>query len=141
MVERDEDTYSALREMAEDIHLVSRNHNDELIGIDYYNRLSVLSEEELELLLSLWQRKTITCRKEKLASQWMIIQVIAFISFATYLAWQFGGLVGVLSSIIGVVALIAMIEDKRVKTARRNLVDAIRVYQHLCQHLQNRSQQ
>lgn len=140
MIERDEDTYSALIEMAEDIHLVSRNHNDELIGIDYYNNLSILSREELDQLLSLWHRKTITCKKEKLASQWMVVQVLLFISFAIYLAWQFGGVIGILSSIIGVVAMIAMIEDKRVRTAKRNLADAKRVYHHLSQHQDSRGQ-
>ncbi|MBD3634123.1 MAG: hypothetical protein HUJ23_04370 [Methylophaga sp.] len=141
MIERDEDTYHALKEMAEDIHLVSRNHNDELIGIEYYNNLAVLSREELDDLLRLWHRKTITCRKEKLASQWMVLQVIIFIGFAIYLAWQFGGLVGVLSSIVGIIAMIAMIEDKRVKIAKRNLADANRVYQHLNDHLERRGQQ
>lgn len=141
MIERDEDTYHALKEMAEDIHLVSRNHNDELIGIEYYNNLAVLSREELDDLLRLWHRKTITCRKEKLASQWMVLQVIIFIGFAIYLAWQFGGLVGVLSSIVGIIAMIAMIEDKRVKIAKRNLADANRVYQHLSDHLERRGQQ
>jgi len=138
MIERDEATYSALREMAEDIHLVSRNHNDELIGIEYYNKLEILSREELNELLGLWQRKTVTCRKEKLASQWMVMQIMMLIAFAVYVAWQLGGFAGLLSSIIGVIAMIAMIEDKRVRVAKRNLADANRVYQHLSEHLQSR---
>lgn len=138
MIERDEDTYSALREMAEDIHLASRNHNDELIGIEYYNKLTTLSHEELEELLRLWQRKTITCRKEKLSSQWMVMQILMLIAFAVYVAWQLGGFAGLLSSIIGVIAMIAMIEDKRVSIAKRNLADANRVYRHLSEHLESR---
>lgn len=140
MIERDEDTYSTLKEMAEDIHLVSRNHNDELIGIDYYNNLGILSREELDQLLSLWHRKTITCQKEKLASQWLVMQILMLIAFAIYVAWQLGGFAGLLSSIVGVIAMIVMIEDKRVKTAKRNLADAKRVYQHLSQHLESRGQ-
>jgi hypothetical protein len=137
MIERDENTYSALKEMAEDIHLVSRNDNDELIGVDYYNKLSILSDQELDELLRLWQRKVTTCHKEKLASQWMVVQILMFISFAIYLAWQFGGLTGVLSSITGVIAMIAMIEDKRVIIAKRNLADARRVYQQLSERRHN----
>lgn len=140
MLERDEDTYAALMEMAEDIHLVSRNHNDELIGIEYYNKLQLLRTEQLEQLVSAWQRKTITCHKEKLASQWMVCQILLLIGFAIYVAWQTGGFAGLLSSIIGIIAMIAMIEDKRVKLAKRNLADAIRVYQALNQQLESRRQ-
>lgn len=131
MIERDEDTFAALREMAEDIHLVSRNHNDELIGIEFYNNLQVLTAEELDELLTLWHRKKVTCRKEKLASQWLVMQVLLLIAFAIYVAWLSGGIAGTISSLIGVIAMIKMIEDKRVRIARRNLADASRVYQHL----------
>lgn len=138
MIERDEDTYTALREMAEDIHLVSRNHNDELIGIEYYNKLEILTREELDELLHLWHRKTVTCRKEKLASQWMVMQILMLIAFAIYVAWQMGGIAGLLSSIVGVIAMIAMIEDKRVRLAKRHLADAHQVYQRLSEHLESR---
>jgi hypothetical protein len=137
MIERDEDTFAALREMAEDIHLVSRNHNDELIGIEYYNNLQVLSTEELDELVTLWQRKKITCRKEKLASQWLVLQVLMLIAFAIYIGWLSGGITGTISSLIGVIAMIKMIEDKRVRVARRNLADASRVYQHLADFQQS----
>ncbi|WP_297809411.1 hypothetical protein [uncultured Methylophaga sp.] len=137
MIERDEDTFAALREMAEDIHLVSRNHNDELIGIEYYNNLQVLSTEELDELVTLWQRKKITCRKEKLASQWLVLQVLMLIAFAIYIGWLSGGITGTISSLIGVIAMIKMIEDKRVRIARRNLADASRVYQHLADFQQS----
>lgn len=131
MLERDEDTFAALKEMAEDIHLVSRNHNDEIIGIEYYNTLSVLSYDELMELEQLWHYKCTTCHKEKLASQWMVVQVFMLISLAIYIAWVSGGIAGAISSIVGVVAMIAMIEDKRVRIAKRNLADARKVHQHL----------
>lgn len=136
MIERDEDTFAALREMAEDIHLVSRNHNDELIGIEYYNNLHVLSRDELNELEQLWHRKSIICHKEKLASQWLVIQVLLLIGFAIYIAWLAGGIAGTISSIIGVIAMIAMIEDKRVRIAKRNLADARRVHQHLSRFIE-----
>lgn len=139
MIERDEDTFAALRAMAEDIHLVSRNYNDELIGIEYYTKLQLLNEAELDELLHLWHLKCRTCHKEKLASQWMVIQVMLLIVGANYLAWLSGGIPGTLFSIMGVIAAIAMIEDKRVRRAKQNLADARRVYQHLLAHQQSRA--
>lgn len=139
MIERDEDTYAALRAMAEDIHLVSRNYNDELIGIEYYNKLQLLKDEELDAVLQLWQLKCRTCHKEKLASQWMVVQVMLLIVAANYLAWLSGGIPGTLFSILGVIAAIAMIEDKRVRRGKRNLADARRVYQHLLDHHRSRA--
>lgn len=135
MLERDENTFAALKEMAEDIHLVSRNDNDELIGIEYFNNLNVLSQDELVELEELWHRKKITCHKEKLACQWMVVQVFILIGFAIYIAWLSGGLVGVIASMLGVFAMIAMMEDKRVSIARRNLADARQVHQHLTQFM------
>jgi hypothetical protein len=131
MIERDEDTFSALKEMAEDPQLVSRNHNDELIGIEYYNKLSLLSDEELSLLIRLWHEKYVTCQKERLASQWMVVQIFILISLAIYVAWVSGGIAGTLISIVGVIAMIAMIEDKRVDVAKKNLADARQVYKTL----------
>lgn len=139
MIERDEDTFVALKVMAEDIHLLSRNYNDELIGIEYYNKLHLLSDDEMSELLGLWQRKCITCHREKLASQWMVVQVLLMISAAIYLAWLSGGIPGTLFSFIGLIAAIAMIEDQRVRKAKRNLADARRVYQHLLDHHQSRA--
>jgi hypothetical protein len=139
MIERDEDTFAALRAMAEDIHLVSRNYNDELIGIEYYNKLELLSNDELTELLQLWQLKSRTCHKEKLASQWMVVQVMLLIAVANYLAWLSGGIPGTLFSILGVIAAIAMIEDSRVRRSKQNLADARRVYQHLLDHQQARA--
>ncbi len=133
MIERDEDTFSALQAMAETIDLSSRNHNDEIIGIDYYANLAVLTQAELKTLQHLWQLKRQTCLKEKLASQWMVVQVLLLISLAMFIAWLSGGFAGILASIIGVVAMIAMIEDKRVSVAKRNLSDAIKVCDRLHQ--------
>ena len=44
IIERNEDVFSALKDMAGDIHLVSRNYNDELIGIHFYANLNVLTK-------------------------------------------------------------------------------------------------
>tara|TARA_R110002049_G_scaffold144478_3_gene306743 strand:+ start:8257 stop:8679 length:423 start_codon:yes stop_codon:yes gene_type:complete len=137
--ERNEDVFSALQEMAEDIHLVSRNYNDELIGIDYYANLSVLTSAELVKLVHLWHVKALTCHKEKLASQWMVIQIFLLISGAEYIASISGGVIVVtIASLLGIIAMIAMIEDKRVSNAKRNLNDAIKVLKHLQYHLSAR---
>lgn len=130
-MERDEDTFYMLKEMAEDPHLSSRNYNDELISLDYYANLSVLSNEEVSLLVSLWHEKYITCQKEKLASQWMVVQIFILVAVASYIAWLSGGIAGTLISIVGVIAVIAMIEDKRIEQAKRNLRDAKQVYHRL----------
>ena len=133
MIERDEDTFSALQAMAETIDLSSRNYNDEIIGIDYYANLAVLTPAQLKTLQHLWHQKRQTCLKERLASQWMVVQVLLLISLAMFIAWLSGGFAGIVASIIGVVAMIAMIEDKRVSVAKRNLSDAIKVCERLHQ--------
>ena len=118
--------------MAEDIHLLSRNYNDEIIGIDYYANLSVLTLSQLEELEALWHYKVETCYKEKLASQWMIVQVILFVVATVYIAAVTGGkLPGIIAGVLGLLALIAMLEDNRVSIAKRNFSDAKRVYEHL----------
>ncbi len=132
MIERDEDTFSAMKAVAEDIDLSSRNYNDEIIGIDYYANLQVLTPDQLKILQRLWQQKRQTCLKERWASQWMVVQVCLLILLAMFIAWLSGGFAGILASIAGVVAMIAMIEDKRVSIAKRNLNDAIKV----CERLQ-----
>jgi len=134
--ELNEDVFAALKDMAEDIHLVSRNYNDELIGIDYYTNLAVLSTAELTELIDLWHVKTQTCHKEKLASQWMVIQIFIIISFAEYMASISGGVIVItIAGLLGFIAMIAMLEDERVSNAKRNLKDAILVHQHLQDHL------
>jgi hypothetical protein len=138
-IERDEDVFTALKDMAEDIHLVSRNYNDELIGIDYYANLTILTDAELNELNKLWHLKTKTCHKEKLASQWMVIQIFLIISSAEYVALKSGGLiVETIAALLGIIAMIAMLEDKRVVKAKRNLQDAITVSEHLQNHSSQR---
>lgn len=132
MIERDEDTFSALKAVAEDINLSSRNYNDEIIGIDYYANLQVLTASQVDTLLDLWHQKQQTCLKERWASVWMVVQVCMLIVLAMFIAWLSGGFAGILASIIGVVAMIAMIEDKRVAIGKRNLQDAMKV----CERLQ-----
>lgn len=137
--ELNEDVFAALKDMAEDINLESRNYNDELIGIDYYANLSVLTATELTELIDLWHLKTQTCLKEKLASQWMVIQIFIIISFAEYMASISGGVIVVtIAGLLGIIATIAMLEDKRASNAKRNLKDAIKVHQHLQDHLSDR---
>lgn len=138
--ELNEDIFSELKAMAEDIHLVSRNYNDELIGIDYYANLTVLTEAELIELIALWHIKTKTCHKEKLASQWMVIQIFLIISAAEYIAAiSGGGIVVTIAGLLGIIAMIAMLEDSRVTKSKRNLKDAITVHHHLSEHLSHRS--
>ncbi|HAO23570.1 MULTISPECIES: hypothetical protein [unclassified Methylophaga] len=126
-MEKDEDTYSALKIMAETIDLSSRNDNDEIIGLEYYVNFNVLTEDELGELIQLWEQKLVTCQKEKLASQFMVVQVFGLISLAMFIAWLSGGIAGAIASIVGVIGMIAMIEDKRVQKAKRNLSDAEKV--------------
>lgn len=122
-MENDADTFDQLMIMAEDVHLRSRNHNDEVIGIEFYNNLSVLSDDERQTLIDAWQDKHRTCVKERLASQWMVIQVMLLTGLAMWIAWMSGGIAGALVSIAGIIGIIAMIEDKRVQIAKRNLED------------------
>ena len=126
-MEKDEDTYTALKMMAETIDLSSRNDNDEIIGLEYYVNFNVLTDDELAELIQLWEQRLTTCRKEKLASQFTVIQVFGLIGLAMLIAWLSGGIAGAIASMIGVVGMIAMIEDKRVKKAKRNLKDAEKV--------------
>ena len=78
-MEKDEDTYTALKMMAETIDLSSRNDNDEIIGLEYYVNFNVLTDDELAELIQLWEQRLTTCRKEKLASQFTVIQVFGLI--------------------------------------------------------------
>ncbi|MDT8311955.1 MAG: hypothetical protein RQ732_10955 [Methylophaga sp.] len=54
----------------------------------------------------------------------MVVQVCLLIMLAMFIAWLSGGFAGILASIFGVVAMIAMIEDKRVAITKHNLKDA-----------------
>lgn len=135
-IERDEDTFDAIKEMAENIDLSSRNYNDELIAIDYYNKLNVLSNQELTTLIQLWEAKTRTCYKEMLASRWMVIQIILLLSLVMYVAWLSGGhYAGIIAGMLGTFGMIAMLEDKRPRIAKMNYLDAIKVAAHLRKQL------
>tara|TARA_R110000772_G_scaffold263066_1_gene382602 strand:- start:648 stop:1130 length:483 start_codon:yes stop_codon:yes gene_type:complete len=139
IIERNEDVFSALKDMAGDIHLVSRNYNDELIGIHFYANLNVLTTKELTELTHLWHVKVQTCHKEKWASQWMVVQIFLLISAAEYIASLSGGVIVVtIAGLLGIIAMIAMIEDTRVAKAKCNLKDAIIVHQRLHDHLLHR---
>jgi hypothetical protein len=131
-IERDEDTFEAIREVAVGIDLGSRNYNDELIAIHYYKKLDVLTAPELEQLIELWQHKSHICYKEMLASRWMVIQIILLLSLVMYIAWLSGGrYAAVGAGVFCVSGMIAMIEDKRVSIAKRNYRDALLVRRHL----------
>ncbi len=108
----------ALKMMAETIDLSSGNDNDEIIGLEYYVNFNVLTDDELTELIQLWDQKLTACQKEKLASQFTVIQVFGLIGLAMLIAWLSGGIAGAIAS---------MIEDKRVKKAKRNLKDAEKV--------------
>lgn len=123
-MEKDEDTFDALKAVAESISLSSHNDNVEVIGIEYYNHLEVLTAAKLAELDILWQKRKILRHKERLASQMMIFQVFVLITLAMFIAWLSGGFAKALASIVGIVGIIAMIEDKRVGIAKRNLRDA-----------------
>jgi len=131
-IERDEDTFDAIKTMAQNIDLASRNYNDELIAIDYYKNLEVLTKAQLQELEMLWHQKTRTCYKEMLASKWMVVQIILLLALAMYIAWLSGGhYAGVIAGIFGVFGMVAMIEDKRVSIAKQNYHDAVQVHQYL----------
>lgn len=127
-LERDEDTFNELKEMGLDIHYVSRNYNNEVIGIEYYKNFDVLTDEELTELKKIWQQKVSNCLKEKLASQWMIVQVIAFSLFSIYLAWVSHPYAGIVVSVVAVITMIKLLEERRIRIAKRNLSDAKLVY-------------
>ncbi len=131
-IERDEDTFDAIKTMAENIDLASRNYNDELIAIDYYKNLDVLTKQQLKELEVLWHNKTRTCYKEMLASRWMVIQIILLLALVMYIAWLSGGhYAGVIAGIFGFFGMMVMIEDKRVSIAKQNYHDSVKVHHHL----------
>jgi len=137
-IERDEDTFAELKEMGEDIHLVSRNYNHEIIGIEYYANFDVLTKDELTELEAIWRHKTETCLKEKLASQWMLFQVIGMSSTVSYIAWVSAGkMAGVIAGVLGLLAFITMVEDNRIRIAKRNLADSRKVYRKILDYYNN----
>ncbi len=134
-IERDEDTYSELKEMALNIHLISRNYNNEVIGVEYYANFDALTESELIDLELLWHNKVITCRKEKYASVWMAVQVILFSLFSIYIAWLSHPYAGIAAAVIALISIMKISEEKRIRRATRNLVDAQLVHDKLLHHI------
>lgn len=121
-------TYEALMASAEDTSLSSRNHNDELIGIDYYQIDDELSDEQLSALQQAWNNKRRRAVKEKVSAQFMIVQLTLLMLAAAVSAWFIGGIIGILTSLIGLMGLFIVIDSKRVIQAKKNLNDAERVY-------------
>jgi hypothetical protein len=140
-IERDEDTFDAIKNMAENIDLASRNYNDELIAIDYYKNLTVLTKTQLQVLEQLWHHKVRTCYKEMLASRWMVLQILLLLCLVMYIAWISGGhYVGIIAGIFSISGMIAMIEDKRVSIAKKNYLDAIKVHHHILNYLEQKAE-
>lgn len=136
--ELDEDIFEAMKQMADDIHFVSRNYNDELIGIDYYKNLHTLSQQKLQQLDTLWALKCRNCLKEKLASQWFVIQLLILVAVAIYIATiSTHVIVGTLAGCLAVGPLVVVLDTKRVRIAKRNLADARKVHEHLQHYIDN----
>lgn len=135
-IEKDEDTYSELKEMALDIHLVSRNYNSEIIGIDYYSNFDVLTEKELVELEKLWHKKVNTCIKEKFASNWMMVQIIVISILNILIAWLSHPYAGVIAFVVLMIFILKIADEKRIKKAKRNLADARLVHNKLLQYVE-----
>jgi Flp pilus assembly protein TadB len=138
-IEKDEDTYSKLKEMALDIHLVSRNYNNEIIGIEYYRNFDVLTDSELKELEYLWHQKVNTCLKEKLASNWMIIQILIISVINIYIAWLSHPYAGIAAFVVLLIFVLKIADEKRIKKAKRNLSDARLVHDKLIIHMDKRA--
>lgn len=135
-IEKDEDTYSELKDMALDIHLVSRNYNNEVIGIEYYSNFDVLTETELLDLEALWHKKVNTCLKEKLASNWMMVQILVISTFSIYLAWLSHPYAGVVAAVVLLIFILKIGDEKRIRKAKRNLADARLVHEKLLKYVE-----
>jgi Flp pilus assembly protein TadB len=135
-IEKDEDTYSELKEMALDIHLVSRNYNNEVIGIEYYKNFDVLTEKELKELENLWHQKVNTCVKEKFASNWMMVQILVISVINIYIAWLSHPYAGVAACVVLLIFILKIADEKRIKKAKRNLADARLVHNKLLKYLE-----
>ncbi len=134
-IEKDEDTYSELKEMALDIHLVSRNYNKEVIGIEYYSNFDVLTEKELLELESLWHKKVNTCLKEKFASNWMMVQILVISTLNIYLAWLSHPYAGVVAAVVLLIFILKIADEKRIRKAKLNLADARLVHEKLLKYV------
>jgi len=138
-IEKDEDTYSELKDMALDIHLVSRNYNNEVIGIEYYANFDVLTDAELKELEHLWHQKVNTCLKEKLASNWMMVQILIISVINIYIAWLSHPYAGIVACVVLLIFILKIADEKRIQKAKRNLADARLVHDKLIEHIDKRN--
>jgi hypothetical protein len=129
--------FDELLSTAESDSLCSRNHNNELLGIDCYQQLSLLSHTQLSRLEEAWQRKRLRAQKEKISSQFMIVQMTLLMLIAVICAWFIGGIVGLITSLVGIFGLFIVIDSKRVSTAKQNLLDADAIYDAIKARLQS----
>jgi len=120
--------FNELLSNAESSSLSSRNHNNELLGIDCYPELSQLNRTQLSRLEEAWQIKRRRAHKEKISSQFMIVQMIVLMLVSVVCAWFIGGIVGLITSLVGIFGLFIVIDSKRVSTAKQNLLDADAIY-------------
>lgn len=129
MLTNTEHCYEALLAKAEDKSLPSRNQHGELIGIDFCQQLTMLTEAQLNQLQEAWGNKRSRALKETISAQFMIVQLTLLMLVAAVSAWLIGGIVGVITSLVGLIGLFIVIDSKRVTQAKKNLRDAERVYQ------------
>lgn len=119
--------FEELLATAEASTLHSRNHNDELIGVDFCQPLSCMSDEQLTRLQKAWHYKHRQTRKEKVSAQFMIVQLTLLMLVAAVSAWFIGGTIGIITSLVGIMGLFIVIDSKRVTQAKKNLRDAEQV--------------
>jgi len=128
MLTNTETDFEALMAAAEDPSLSSRNHNDELIGVDFCQQLDDLDNEQLTALQQAWHNKRRRAVKEKVSAQFMIVQLTVLMLVAAISAWFIGGIIGIITSLVGLMGLFIVIDSKRVTQAKKNLNDVERVY-------------
>jgi len=112
------------------------NHNDELIGIDFYQQLNQMNNEQLASLQQAWQNKRRLAQKEKMSAQFMIVQLTLLMLVAAVSAWLIAGTIGIITSLVGIIGLFIVIDSKRVTQAKKNLSDV----EHLCATLTKANQ-
>lgn len=137
--EGNEALFTAIQAMASHPRLISRNDNDELIAIEYCNALHTLSRGQLYELERLWARKCRLCRREKRASRRFVFQMIVIMAIVFYIALMSAGpLAGAIAGSAGVIVLLKIIDDARIRRASGQLADAIVVHRALLDSLRAR---
>jgi Flp pilus assembly protein TadB len=124
MVDRAQTIFNELLTTAEAVSLVSRNHNNELIGVAFCHELDKLTAQQLDTLNQAWQTRLKRAKKEKFSAQFMIIQLCTLMLLAVVCAWLIGSIAGVVASLIGISGLMMILDSKRVVQAKINLKDA-----------------